>query len=453
MRIEMMYRINKETKKIVSLLNISISNSTDNEKKQNIIKRCICKMIRPLKKITEIMRTIDWVDLYCICFQVNSRKNKVINIFRLATVEQYCRETGMKYEIVESKTKRAVYKPEFFEMVESSIELYESPEIYVAEVKNVTIIGATGILLVNDKCLFDSIVMDTEQRYAVHFAAVRKRIKEYVVIETEKEQGKIEKGIFLLGFASYNYYHLTIEILSRLNYIDQMKEYHEWPILVDNIILKIPQYKKLLERVNIYNHPIISIKENEMKMVENLVFPSMNTWMPINLKKPDLIRTSDFLVSKSALDNIRNVILDKIEKKQTRKIFISRKNIKATRLKNEENIKQLFIANGFEVVYTEEMTLEEQVNCFQEAKCIVGTSGAALTNMVYCQPQTIVACIIPEEYKFYMYSSIAYLLQLQPRFLDARVTERTAYNATDVFEVDYDYISRFIETINRDMIE
>ena len=39
---------------------------------------------------------------------------------------------------------------------------------------------------------------------------------------------------------------------------------------------------------------------------------------------------------------------------------------------------------GFEVVYPELMSFEQQVGLFHNAECIIGGSGAAFTNLVYC---------------------------------------------------------------------
>lgn len=77
----------------------------------------------------------------------------------------------------------------------------------------------------------------------------------------------------------------------------------------------------------------------------------------------------------------------------------------------------------------------------------MGTSGAALTNIIYCQEGANIICIIPEEYNFQMYSTIAYMLNLNPIFLDAKVVYRTAYTASDLFELDLEYCERFLKNI------
>ena len=48
-----------------------------------------------------------------------------------------------------------------------------------------------------------------------------------------------------------------------------------------------------------------------------------------------------------------------------------------------------------------------------------------------------------------MYSTIAYMLELHPFFLDAEIIEETAYPAADTFVLDKDYVKRYIENIGK----
>jgi len=324
------------------------------------------------------------------------------------------------------------------------IEYFKSPDIYIAELEMAYIKGGSSLVMVKDCCLYDPLAEDEEGRLDVKFSNVVGEIGGYYLVAEKRNVNCIDNGIFLMGFASYNYYHLTVEIMSRLGYIDAFEEYRELPLLVDGIMMKIPQYRDLVEKFNTYNHPIIEIGSDEMVKVKKMIYPSYNTWMPINVKEREMVYPRDFIIAQSALDNIRAHSINLREKKE-KKIIISRKNAINTRLKNEVEVVRLFEKYGFEVVHTEDLTYEEQVELFHQAKCVVGTSGAALTNIVYCQENTDIICIIPEEYKFYMYSTIAYMLHFNPLFLDAKVVEKTAYTAADIFELDINYCERFLE--------
>ena len=252
-----------------------------------------------------------------------------------------------------------------------------------------------------------------------------------------------------MGAASFNYYHLVIEILSKLAFVDSHDEYREYPLLVDEVVLTIPQFHSALNCMNRLNHPVIQIDKGKKYLVKDMVLPSSNVWMPTNVYSREQMRVEDFMISDTVLHNVRNFVGIWREKPAWRKIFISRKNTQTVRLKNEEEVRDLFAQHGFEIVYTEEMSFRQQVECFGQAKCVVAATGAALTNMVFCQPETLIGCIIPAQDNFCMYSTIGYLLGLKLLFLDAEIIELTPYVSADTFILDTDYVRRYIKTIQQ----
>lgn len=409
-----------------------------------IIINIILYMVQALKRQKQIILSNKYIYIIAKVAQVYSYKDNKISIIRINDIKRYCLEHNEKYIKMEAVQKRPVCKPKFFEGTEEEIEWHYSPEVYIAELHNICITGASSVIKAEKQCLYDPLAYDKENRLDIKFSNVIGSVGENYIIENRKITNNIEEGIFLLGFASYNYYHMTIEIVSRLSYVDGFEKYRYLPIIVDEIMVQIPQYFQLLNQCNVYQHKIISLRHGEVARIGRLVYPSYNTWMPINVKDRNMIRTGDFVIAQSALENIRNYAqFNNVEK--SRNIFISRKNVVSTRLKNEEKVRGLFEKHGFEVVFTEELSYKEQVNLFHMAKCVVGASGAALTNIIYCQEGTDIVCIIPEEYDFYMYSTIAYLLNLNPIFLNAKVVYKTPYTASDLFEVDLGYCERFLE--------
>lgn len=67
-----------------------------------------------------------------------------------------------------------------------------------------------------------------------------------------------------------------------------------------------------------------------------------------------------------------------------RKIFVSRGKAPRRRLVNEDEVWAILKKSGFERVYMEELTFEEQVNLMRETAVLAGPHGAGLTNMVFC---------------------------------------------------------------------
>ncbi len=69
-----------------------------------------------------------------------------------------------------------------------------------------------------------------------------------------------------------------------------------------------------------------------------------------------------------------------------RKIYISRRDTSARKLINENEVIELMLELGFEVLTLSEMSVLEQIKCFSEARCVVGPHGAGLANVMFCPP-------------------------------------------------------------------
>lgn len=402
------------------------------------------------RKIYADITKNDYMDLFFVLFRSSIKKQEVkVRFLGIEGVREFVdrHKNTSAYQIIEQGSERTVCIPEFFEKSPERLCHFTSPDIYVAEISNAFLIGGSNVLVVGNTLLNDTAYCDKENRIDIRYSAIKKVLDGVAVIEERPASEQIEKGIYLVGAASFNYYHLIVEILSRLTFIDDYDEYRTYPILVDEIVLTIPQFKAALECINKYKHLVIPVKKEAKYTLGRLIVPSSNVWMPTNVYDRNLIRLDDFMISDTVLTNIRETIGLWEEREPWRKIFISRKNTQAVRLKNEEEIRAIFAEHGFEIVYTEEMSFRQQVECFGQAKCVIAASGAALTNIIFCQPGALIGCIIPSDHRFYMYSTISYLLGLKSCFLDGEIIERTPYAAADTFTLDTGYVERYIDYI------
>lgn len=384
---------------------------------------------------------------------MDSLKNLHAKIYKVITVKDFCEMNNNKYLVVEEEQLRDICIPRYCndENKEIIINL-KSPEIYVAEIEKVSVIGENSVIISDNFCLYDIAKRNSEKRYNLRFGSVRNIDENYAIVESINNNEKISQAISLIGFASFNYYHFTIELLSRIQYIDKFKDYISIPILVDEKALSIPQFREILNIINWHNHPIIPIKKNYIYEVEKLIYPSYNTWLPINLEKGMKTRAEDFLIAKSAIKYIRNNVLksNKINADTLsgyRKIFISRKNAKNKRLINEEKVIEITKKYNFEIAYPEELTFLQQVKLFSESEYIVGSTGAAFTNILFCPKNAKIMCIIPKKYMFYAYSTIAKILNLQCAFLDAEVIKEEQATSMEYYSIDIDYYEKCLKDI------
>ena len=220
------------------------------------------------------------------------------------------------------------------------------------------------------------------------------------------------------------------------------------PILID---AGTKQYRQMEQLINslCQGRKVIYIPEGVRVEVGILIQPSMNAWMPMNIKAGGFLQVQDNLIAESAIRNIRQHAEQYIKRQSNRKIFISRKSTTFKRVLNEEEILPLFRQAKYEIVYAEELSWIEQIEVFSSAKCIVGASGAALTNLLYCNPGTVLGCILPEKYNFYIYSTIHHMIGGKALFLDVDVVAKYLNISGDSYLVDTERCKRFIAALEQ----
>ncbi len=361
-------------------------------------------------------------------------------------MREYCTKAQKELVVIEEPTQRVVYKPAYYGKSKECLYRFPSPSIYVAKITDGTVIGALGMVVACGHILCDAYAQDEDHRTLFKFGPIKKVKKDGFMVLVDKEVQEMEEAVNLCGIASNNYYHFTMEILSRLDYVNHNEAYRSLPILIDASVQQYEQMKDLLAAVN-ETHPVVYVKEGALVKVHHLIHPSMNTWMPVNVSNRELFRISDNLIAASGVENIRKAAQRYMVPQTDKKIFLSRRRTESKRIRNEDALAAKFAEAGFEIVFTEDLSYAEQVALFSSAGCVVGASGAALTNIIYCHPGTVVGCFIPEDYGFCIYSTIAYLNGCKALYLDADIIVRMAYTAGDTCEVREENVPGYIAAL------
>jgi capsular polysaccharide biosynthesis protein len=103
-----------------------------------------------------------------------------------------------------------------------------------------------------------------------------------------------------------------------------------------------------------------------------------------------------------------------------RRLYVSRKRAAVRRIVNEADVETLLRDNGFTTVHLESCSWSEQVAMFGAAEVVLAPHGAALANIAFCQPGTVVAEIsTPAGYRDF-FLQLAASAGLTYRYLEAR---------------------------------
>jgi capsular polysaccharide biosynthesis protein len=77
------------------------------------------------------------------------------------------------------------------------------------------------------------------------------------------------------------------------------------------------------------------------------------------------------------------------ESRPKRRIYV-RRGQRYRGLRNETDVEDLLVEQGFELVSTDDLSVRSQINIFRNAELILCPTGAAVTNILWCRPGTTV---------------------------------------------------------------
>jgi hypothetical protein len=182
------------------------------------------------------------------------------------------------------------------------------------------------------------------------------------------------KGEFVFFGSSTSWFHFLIEVFPRYLHYGRNTLESLRPVLEHGVP------NQILEVMNLVTHqdPVL-LGAFQESVFENLVVCTESRFS----KGLDLQgRASDIAMVRSFFDN--EFSLSKIERNQ--KIFIVRNKSLFRHSEVVSNFSEFCALQGFLVVDTGELTMEQQMRLFASAELIIGETGSSLTNLIFCSP-------------------------------------------------------------------
>lgn len=215
----------------------------------------------------------------------------------------------------------------------------------------------------------------------------------------QQRQAEIAKGVLINGFTETNYYHWLLEIVSQLQFVDELPEqYADYPILISASSQKIPSIKAFIEAFNldrsvIFLEVLVSYNIDDVLLINapNNLIPNLKDAAP-NVAENGFVRKEsvDYLRSK-ALPLARAIDASTLPKR----VFMARKH--KLRTYNQAEIFAVLKLLGFTDVYMEELEFSQQVALMANAEVIVGPTGAAWANILFASRGTKALCWMARE--------------------------------------------------------
>lgn len=253
---------------------------------------------------------------------------------------------------------------------------------FVSEFRDVTIVGPHALTLTRDGPLLENTLGAPRQLALV--------LARSIVAGAYPPRGEptdsVDVAVALVGPWMNEYYHWFSDYLLR---VEGLRRFEEARQIEPTVI--VPQNPPAWMRQSLR---FVGIEESRWLEwsggslhVEQLVVPSLRRETHLTGD-----RTGN-LFSPRAYRWLANRIQNSVGAERTdgeARIFISRERAGSRRIINQKAVMEELHDRGFEKYVLEELSLEEQVELFTNAECILGPNGAGFVNMMYATDATVV---------------------------------------------------------------
>lgn len=340
------------------------------------------------------------------------------------------------------------------------VDIYE-PNYYGAQKKTHVLKPAVALYLLHDAdvhcesshiVLNESIVMERLPDVPVeccNYSAgyIEGHNDSFSVYRFSSEYTRLEKAFFLGGNGSWNYYHWTVEIITKLYYFfsSTIKD-SGMKLIVPEHVKKIKSFLVMIDLIVAGRCEIIYLPDNQVIHVKQLYLINTPSNLVFNYKK-DFVFSSGFVYfDKESIDFVRNSVLgsscydvflnDYNDRSIFRKVYLARKE-GAARNYNQKDVINIALKYGFKPIYLEDFSFFEQVYIFQSVEFVIGASGAAWTNLIYINESAKAISWLNDNVKgFSVYSTLAKYYNCDLRFLQCKVSDSESVHSDYIVDLN-----------------
>lgn len=233
-----------------------------------------------------------------------------------------------------------------------------------------------------------------------------------------------------------NYGHWLIEMCSRISEYRRAYPADDWKVAIPYHPQETRGLRqRTLQWLGIDRDRIVWLTGTTTRF-HDLAFITSNS-VHSHTHAPEGIRS----VRNAALNTMGNTVRDL---KKGRRFFLCRDPNRFRALLNEAEILEICKGYGFEAVRPERLSIDEQVCLFSSAECIMGVSGAALTNILFAPQGCKILSLNPNHGPEFFFWDIANILGQEFSYIFGPVVdpERSVHSA---FRVDAQLVADWLK--------
>jgi capsular polysaccharide biosynthesis protein len=325
------------------------------------------------------------------------------------------------------------------------------PPVHLYSLRNVTIETSAAAFGSHDGLIVERIAGFDEARCAFQAGHLIDHGDNLAAV-AQAPVTPLDHGFFLSGFGYWNYFHWMLELLPKLQYWQKLApEVRAYPLLVGEQVFHHPS---MLEALALFcdDPEIRRINDDEMYAVGHLLHINAPNVVVFNLRGEEPERVTDTFLRPEIIHDWRERVglAQGRSAAPGRRIFLARGAER--RLYNQAEVLELFLAEGFEAVKLEQMSLQDQIHTMNSAELIAGPDGAAWTNLLFCTPGAKALSWTADEcVSSSLYSTLAEIVGVDLRYLTYPTDARSSAELyTANYHLDLAEVRQALGTLLRD---
>lgn len=275
---------------------------------------------------------------------------------------------------------------------------YVFPSIYVAELGQATVCGGSNLVFVDGAVIChdlydferDYTSEEMHGRHLIEPTAQRMRL-----LHKNPKPIEIDCAASFVDACAPNYAHWMTEVLPRVAVFCEVPAYAEVPIIVNAGLH--PNIMQSLALVVGNQRKVIALPVGRSITVNNLVQTSVTGYVPFERRNDKLQGHSHGMFSSlafaSLLAKIKPYMIQPKNEPWPNKIYL-RRNSGIRKVLNIDEVENVLFSNGYVAVESEKLDFIQQASIFYDAQYIIGSSGAALANFIFCGSNTRIGIMI-----------------------------------------------------------
>ena len=260
----------------------------------------------------------------------------------------------------------------------------------------------------------------------------------------------IDRAIHLCKEHDGNYFHWVVEILPRLLMVERLVEDKTIPLLVSEALDS--NLYELLRLVACQGRPILRLDPSRLCRVRKLIYPS-DVSRILDIYEGETGYDTAYLavdLIKPMIQRVRQACATSVGSRR-RRLYL-RRGSGYRLLLNERELEEQLAGIGFELLDLNGLSVAAQIELFSQAEIIVGPTGAAITNIVWCPEDTSVVVLhsdhpaiptCPSGRNLRKFAGSRWRLFLE----NDHLTEPDKYSMHDDFTIDTSEVVKYVRKL------